>query len=412
MGKYVPYIVGVLLVAAVVILFVTGSNNRKRKFVDKITLRRQDKIPYGTYAAFKNLKYLFPKADIYTSRQEPGYWESVSMYESKQACISISYNFNPDEAEMKRLLRFAEKGNDVFISARELSYSAEQMITQADNEEDLKNYFKNGLKYDYADTLTISLLDPPYSGGYKEYKYPGKRLIGFFEELNATTTDIFGSDEGGAPYFIHLRVGKGNFFVHLAPLAFSNYFILHKNNIEYYEKALSVISPDVTKIIWDEYYLYKKVNNQNNAKKSWLSVLFRYPALRAALLTAILTLVIYMLMETRRKQRYIPVVTAPKNDSMDFVKTIGRLYYDKGDHKNLCRKMAAYFLEHVRNRYKLPTGTLDENFISQLRFKTGADEPEIRGIVAFIKYLDDAPVIKTEALSDFHKQLESFYKKA
>ncbi len=97
---------------------------------------------------------------------------------------------------------------------------------------------------------------------------------------------------------------------------------------------------------------------------------------------------------------------------MDFVKTIGRLYYDKGDHKNLCRKMAAYFLEHVRNRYKLPTGTLDENFISQLRFKTGADEQEIRGIVAFIKYLDDAPVIKTEALSDFHKQLESFYKKA
>ncbi|HWR32934.1 MAG TPA: DUF4350 domain-containing protein [Chitinophagaceae bacterium] len=412
MGKYFPYIVGVLLVAAVVILFITGSNNRKHKFDDRLTLRRQDKIPYGTYAAFKNLKYLFPNADIYTSKQEPGYWDSLSVYESKQAYISICYNFNPEESEMKRLLRFVENGNDVFISARQLSYAATKVITQADNEDDLRQYFSTARQHNSADTLTISLLDPPYTGGYSEYRYPGKRLIGFFEKINTATTDIFGNDEEGAPYFIHLRAGKGNFFIHLAPLAFSNYFILHKNNIEYYEKALSVISPDVTKIVWDEYFLLRKDVNQRSEKKSWLKVLFRYPALRAALLTALFALLVYMLMESRRKQRYIPVVTTPKNDSLDFVKTIGRLYFDKGDHKNLCRKMAAYFLEHVRNRYKLPTVTLDENFISQLHFKSGIDESEIRGIVSFIKYLDDVPAIKSEALADFHKQLELFYKKA
>ncbi|MBI5856779.1 MAG: hypothetical protein HZB42_03930 [Sphingobacteriales bacterium] len=413
MGKYIPYIAGTLLVAAVIVLFVTGGSNKRKKFDERVTLRRQDKIPYGTYASFKNLKHIFPNANVYVSRQEPGYWDSLSLYDDKQAYISISYDFNADESEMKRLLRFAEKGNDVFISARELSYSVEKMITQADNENDIREYFRNTLHYDLSDTLTISLLDPPYAGGYKEYRYPGKRLIGFFSKLNEATTDILGNDEGGTPYFIHLRVGKGNFFVHLAPLTFSNYFVLHKNNIDYYEKVLSVIDPDVTKVVWDEYYLYKRSESNRNAeKKSWLTVLFRYPALKAALLTAIITLLVYMLMGIRRKQRYIPVVTQPRNDSLDFVKTIGRLYYDKGDHKNLCRKMGAYFLEHVRNRYKLPTGTLDENFISQLRFKSGLDEAEIRGIVSFIKYLDDAPAIKSDALTDFHKQLESFYKKA
>lgn len=413
-GKYIPYIVGVLLVAAIVILFVTGKSNKKRQLDERITLKRQDKIPYGTYAAYRNLKYLFPRATIYTRRQEPGYWDSLSIYDDKQAYISVCYNFSADEAETKKLIRFAENGNDVFISARELSFSAETMITQADNESDIRHYFHNTLQYDFSDTLTISLLDPPYPGGYTEYSYPGKKLAGFFEKLNIATADIFGNDEGGAPYFIHLRVGKGNFFVHLAPLAFSNYFLLHKNNIEYYEKTLSVINPEVTKVLWDEYFLNKRDNNQSgsNEKKSWLSVLFRYPALRAALLTAIFTLLLYVLMEIRRKQRYIPVVTKPRNDSLDFVKTIGRLYYDKGDHKNLCRKMAAYFLEYVRNRYKLPTGTLDENFINQLRFKSGVDESEIRGIVSFIKYLDDAPGIRSDALTDFHTQLESFYKKA
>ena len=77
----------------------------------------------------------------------------------------------------------------------------------------------------------------------------------------------------------------------------------------------------------------------------------------AALLTAIFALLLYVVLEMRRKQRTIPVMTKPKNDSLEFVKTIGRLYHDKGDHKNLCRKMSAYFLEHVRNRYKLPPVT-------------------------------------------------------
>ena len=105
-------------------------------------------------------------------------------------------------------------------------------------------------------------------------------------------------------------------------------------------------------------------------------------------------------------------MTKPRNDSMDFVKTIGRLYYDKGDHKNLSKKMTAYFLEHVRNRYKLTTVNLDEAFIKNLQFKTNCEEQEIRSIVTFIKYVEDAPFIDDKELSDFHKQLEAFYKKA
>ena len=74
--------------------------------------------------------------------------------------------------------------------------------------------------------------------------------------------------------------------------------------------------------------------------------------------------------------------------------------------------MAAYFLEHIRSRYKLPTGNLDESFVRNLQFKTGVEESEIRGIVSFIKYVHDAPVITATEVMDFHKQLESFYKKA
>ncbi|MBK9568669.1 MAG: hypothetical protein IPO53_01210 [Chitinophagaceae bacterium] len=52
----------VLFAAAIIILLATGNNKKNRKLDERITLRRQDKIPYGTYVAFRNLSYLFPES--------------------------------------------------------------------------------------------------------------------------------------------------------------------------------------------------------------------------------------------------------------------------------------------------------------------------------------------------------------
>lgn len=408
MNKFLPYILGSLLLVAVVILFATGNNNKKRKLDERITLRRQDKIPYGTYVAYKSLKHIFPAASIYTNKYEPGYWDSLSIHDSKQAFIVVCDRFSPDEQEMKRMITFTENGNDVFICARFISAAADKILGCNSSALD----FSFIRVEDFQKNMHLSLSAPPFEKK-TSYSYPGRTLSSYFSTIDSSTTDVLGNDEEGRPDFIRLHAGRGNFYVHTEPLAFSNYFILHKNNIDYYEKVLSVIRPDVTKVVWDEYYLNKRSSrNDSGKKKSWLAVLFRYPALKAALLTAIFTLLLYMLLGMRRKQRYIPVITKPRNDSLDFVKTIGRLYYDKGDHKNLCRKMAAYFLEHVRNKYKLPTGSLDDEFLKNLQYKSGAEESEIRGIVSFIKYLDEAAVINNNQLTDFHKQLESFYKKA
>ena len=393
---------------AVIVLFVTGGNGQKKKLNERITLRRQDKIPYGTFVAYKSLKHIFPAASIYTNKYEPGYWDSLSSHDSKQAFIVVCDRFSPDEQEMKRMITFTENGNDVFISARYISEAADKILGCNSSALDL-SFFRGS---DLQKNMQISLKAPPFEKK-ATFVYPGKTFNSYFSTLDTSTTEVLGYDDRGRPDFIRLHAGSGNFYVHTEPLAFSNYFILHKKNIDYYEKALSVIKTEVTKVIWDEYYLNKRSSGHNREKKkSWLVVLFRYPALKTALLTAIFTLLLYMLLGMRRKQRYIPVITKPRNDSLDFVKTIGRLYYDKGDHKNLCRKMGSYFLEHVRNKYKLPTGTLDDEFVKNLQYKSGAEESEIRGIVSFIKHLDENVVIKNNQLTDFHKQLELFYKKA
>jgi hypothetical protein len=264
-----------------------------------------------------------------------------------------------------------------------------------------------------SDTLRVSLSKPPFQRTY-DYMYPGKRLDCHFYKIDTATTTILGTGHGGNTNFIHLKAGQGNVYVHLAPMAFSNYFLLRDKNNGYYEDALSVMSPKTKKVVWDEYFLSKRYpysRRGDNNNKSWFSALFGYQAFKWAFLTAIFALLLFVLLEMRRRQRFIPVVTKPRNDSLDFVKTIGRLYYDKGDHKNLCRKMSAYFLEHVRNRYKLSTTEMNDAFVKNLQYKSGVEEEEVSRIVYFIRDMENATEISDHQLIHFHKQLESFYSK-
>lgn len=395
-----------------ILLFFTG-NKREKRPDERVTLRKKDKIPYGTWVAFRSLPQLFPGASVYTSRKEPGSWTSVTEEESGQLFIAITNAFMADEYEMEKLLAFAENGNDVFISTRSVSGDVEKMLECRVMNYRLPDLFEDEKEKlgGRGDSFCVVLKHPPFNER-SVYRYPGLSNDASFSRINERVTDELGNEETGRTNFIHLRAGKGNFYLHLAPLAFSNYFLLHKKNMTYYEKILSVVDPGTKKIVWDEYYLNRKEGGQREKKKSWISVLFRYPGLKAALITALLTLLLFLLLEMRRKQRYIPVVAKPRNDSLDFVKTIGRLYYDKSDHRNLCRKMGSYFLEHVRSRYKLPTGSLDDEFINNLQFKTGAEEGELRKIVTFIKYAEDAPDVSQAEVAEFHKLLEGFYRKA
>ncbi len=413
MKRYIPYILVLVLAGAIILLYVSGKSGRSKQFDERITLRRQDKIPYATFVAFQQLPQLFPDARIRVSRKEPGYWDSVSVYDDRQAFICITDRFGVDESEMNKLLAFARTGNDVFVSARYISSTADDVLKCGSNSSE--NYYNFG--EDEA-KVRLTLNTPPFTDTV-HYQYPGKTFYSYFTHVDNASTQVLGFDENNHPNFIRLQTGKGNFYIHLEPLAFSNYFLLHERNIGYYEKALSVISPDVTSIVWDEYYLNKQYSSdQSPEKKGWMSVLMNMKnaegeqPFRAAFWLLILLLILYVLMEMRRRQRYIPVVRKPRNDSLDFVKTIGRLYYDRSDHRNLCRKMSAYFLEFVRSNYKLPTGVLNDEFIRLLHYKSGVAEKEITEIISFIRHLDQGEQVNERELASFHKQLESFYQKA
>jgi hypothetical protein len=132
--------------------------------------------------------------------------------------------------------------------------------------------------------------------------------------------------------------------------------------------------------------------------------------LRWAFWLVLLLFALIYLFDSKRKQRAIPVINPLRNSSMEFVKTIGRLYYQRRDNNNLALKMVTHFQDHVRNRYHLQAGTLDEGFIERLAYKSGFDKSSLENLAEDMKRLTEQGYLTDEALKELYRKLEEFYK--
>jgi len=139
-------------------------------------------------------------------------------------------------------------------------------------------------------------------------------------------------------------------------------------------------------------------------------VILGNPSLRAAFWLTLLVFLLIFLFDSKRKQRIIPQIQPLRNASLDFVKTIGRLYYQYRDNKNLGVKMTAHLMDHIRRRYNLSTATMDEKFVDNLAYKSGYDHAALKKIFYHAKWIQDSPRISDEELMEFQKLTEAFYK--
>ena len=266
------------------------------------------------------------------------------------------------------------------------------------------NFFDAGFTRDSAYTFQLVIAEEivPYNWNYFLPEF--QKSIVNYQALGSIYSSNF-SDLIKVPY------GSGNFYIHCNPIVFSNYFQVEKTNIEYTSKVLSYLKPG--DIIWDEYskttYNSESLNN-NQQEEGPLKFILSQTSLRWAWYIMLLALFLFIGFRTKRMQQSIPVLEPNENKSLEFVQTIGRMYYIRKNHKQLAQQKMKLFLHFINEKYQLATHTVDENFIQKLVMKSEIGASSIQTIFKHAKYIDNTDDVTNNDLIELHKLLEYFYK--
>jgi len=412
MKRWLPYIAGAVLLAALITLLFL--HKEPRKFDGRITFNPKDKIPYGTYAAYHLLSQQFPGASIEVNGYAPEDWQNLSYDSAGQALLIINSYFDPTISDLNALNSFVKEGNYVFISCLQMNDAARAFFKV--EQEDIYNPFT--IKNDYGiinmyDSFAVKLDSHTYSMPL-QFVYPGVSYNNRFTKYDSLFTYPLGYNaDDNMPNLLAINAKKGSIFLHTAPITFTNFFLLYNNNHQYYERLMSLFPANTRKIVWDEYFLLNKQSKDTNEdEKGLLSVLLSHKNFYVAFWMLMVLLALYFFTEVKRRQRLIPEYSKPANDSLEFVTTIGKLYYEKGDHKNLADKLTLFFLDYVRNKHKLSTNELDDAFVQRLSLKTGIPVEELSKLIDTLNAIKASDRINEQQLLKYYQQLELFYSKA
>ena len=371
--------------------------NQQKNLNRRVSLWRLDKIPYGTRYAHDNLSFVFPNADIRTRSRYPEALLTENNDDTLRALIILSPAFAPDSEAMNSIIRFASFGNQVFISALDFNDTVMDMLH-------LK-WAKNSFPEDSAE---ISLLNPMTSR-FENFSYPGYSLNSYFKSVDTAAAAVLGKDRDGNPDFIRIPFPQGGaIFIHLNPFAFTNFFLLHKKNMKYYDETFSYLPSGTQVVEWSDFFRYSTSEEHFSALRFMLA----NRSLRWALWLTLLLFALLFLMESKRKQRPITEIAPLKNASVDFVKTVGRLYFQQKNNQNLAAKMVAAFLENIRSAYNLSTSVLNDEFVHKLAFRTGKPVSEVKQIINLIHEVRLKPDLPDRELMDLHFQITQFNKSA
>ncbi len=402
MRNYLSYILLILVSCSV--LPSCGKLFNEKKIDEIITLRKTDKRPYGTYVAFENLNSIFPYADITVNKESPSrtnsfiedYTFSTQPDRPKALYIIITPEFYPDQHEYEALMGFVEAGNHVFIS----TYSWGDSFIDSLKVRMVQPY----APVNYYESFALSI-EHPVTHDSMQFTYPGLSDFTYIDSFDSNYASVLGRDQDKHPNLLRQTIQGGSITLQSDPLAYSNFFLLHEKNMSYYDETFSYFPKYISTIVWDQYFRYRENKDFNS-----LQVILANKSLNAAFWLALLLFALIYLFESKRKQRIIPIIKPHKNASLDFVKTVGRLYHQYHDNKNLGAKMTAHLSEYIRQKYNLSTSSFDEQFISRLAFKSGYPADKIKDMIYKAKMINDFSTVSDEELMEFHRQTEAFYK--
>ena len=388
-------------IGAVIVFMMIAEVTKPKALNWRDSFSAADKIPLGCYVLFNELD-TFSSSEVLVSKQSV--YEYLKKLDSttRKTLVFINNRIYFDDEESVALLDFVNRGNSVFISSTFFYGNVLDSINI-------------GLERQYANLFRKAAENKFSSPSLAKNNRVFKDVVenSHFVSVDTLNTTILGTIttkteddvEKTFPNFIKIKVGKknGEFILHTNPFAFTNYHILDDKE-DYAATVLSYLPKQ--QIIWD--------NNYKSGRKvitSPLRYILQNTALKWAFYISIFGLILFVIFKGKRTQRIIPVIHKLENATVDFTRTIGELYYQHGDYRNIIEKKIQYFLEFVRTNFYLDTNQLNPSFIEKLAIKSSNTNEDTKALVDFLVYLKSKTNHTEQELIELNKKIEHFTKR-
>lgn len=351
--------------------------------------------PYGGEAIYGTLDDLFTaKMDVI---EKPLYNAMKDTTFERTNYVIINSDFYVDSLDLSALYRFVASGNNALIAAENFNREFLDSLGLK-----ISGYFNDFVSLEELNSISTELIVNPAD---TTYTFKSQWSNSYFKTADSNEIVVRGiGRQDTMNNYVKVPYGSGFFYLHSFPFALTNYYLMKNENQNYIASVFSQLPADYD-VLWDEYYKPQR----NNVQRSPLSVLMRYPSFRWVYWLSISGLLLFMIFYAKRKQRPIPIIEPPKNESLKFAKTLGGLYYNKGSHKDIFEKKMKVFKEFIHTHYFMSDIEYTKEEALILTLKSGRDQRLVERIFELADEYSGMQIINDAQLKAIISKVNEFY---
>ncbi len=381
---------------------------------------KNSKQPYGTYIFHQQLPNLFPGLyvprladDALTPYYLNEFYDTDSLGEDGDyvavADSTINLHYLEEDLPGFNLLVLNDYFHLTNLNAKALLlhlYQGNQALIVAEGSNELLLKML-GVKYEFIDldSATDTEAGKRYTIRFGELPAVSFRRFNSFARITAfpDSARVLARNAYDDVVGLSLPLGKGRITLFTLPVLFTNYYLL-KEDITVVENLVQELP--VAPTYWASYI--DSFDRQYNSKPSIMAYIHQEKALSWAFYTLITGVLVFLVLQLRRQERPVPVITAPENISLGFIESVSALFVLHKDNRELVRKKMNYFLDYVRNQHHLETGIIDERFITLLAKKLLVKPTLLSHIFNLYNELINKPEVSNDEFLRFNKLMQTF----
>jgi hypothetical protein len=170
-------------------------------------------------------------------------------------------------------------------------------------------------------------------------------------------------------------------------------------------------------ILWDNHRIGRRQNStpKNGGFFDALSFILKHQSLRWAFYLLLVSGILFLIFNSKRKQKAVPVLLPYTNYTLDFAKTLSELYRYNSDHTAMVKYKINFFLEQIKTRYNITSKDTEKDFSELLSAKSGVNLNLCEKLVLTIdifrnkNYLDKEDFYKLQTLIESFNQNSNLY---